>query len=148
MTTYIYGAIEEYGFAAKRLEEIYAHNESVILNLPMADHWPPLSREMFSITKNNKRSEGPNFEYWGRIIHFGACLKSVEYEWAEWKEKFEQLLTKLYWIEAHVHFKPEYCGVMSFKWAVDLLKWNIGEEKMNPIRKEFWEYEDLSGWEK
>ena len=64
MTTCIYGVIKEYEIGGDRQEEIYVHNESVILNLPMADDWPPLSREMFSITKNDRNSEGYNLEYW------------------------------------------------------------------------------------
>ena len=96
MTTFIYGVIEEYGLNLKRLDEIYSHNEQTVSNLSVSDSWPPLSKEMFSITNDNKEIEGPNLEYWGRIIHFGACLKSVEYEWSEWKKKFEELLLKLY----------------------------------------------------
>ncbi len=148
MTTFIYGVIEEYGLNHKRLHEVYSHNEGKILNLPTSDSWPPLSREMFSITKNDKETEGPNLEYWGRMIHFAACLKSVEYEWSEWKEKFENLLTKLYWTQAHVHFKTEYTGVISFEWRVDLEKWSINENQIVPIRKEFWDFEDSDNWEK
>ena len=88
MTTFIYGVIEEYGLHYKRASEIYSHNEVVILNLPISDFWPPLSREMFAITKNDIKELGPNLEYFGRMIHFAACLKSVESEWSEWKEKF------------------------------------------------------------
>ena len=148
MTTFIYGMIEEYGLHHKRLNEVYSHNENVILSLPISDSWPPLSKEMFSITKNDKKVEGPNLEYWGRIIHFGACLKSVEYEWLEWKEKFEELLLKLYWTKAYVHFKTEYTGVISFEWTVDLKKWSIGDDNITSIKKEFWNFEDLNGWEK
>jgi len=148
MTTYLYGAIEEYGLNIPRTKEIYAHNEQVIESLPTSDDWPPLSKEMFSITKNDIEIEGPNLEYWGRIINFGACLKSVEHEWKEWREKFEELLTKLYWTEANVHFKTEYTGVISFRWSVDLLKWSISkEEVILPIQRGFWDFEDVDGWE-
>ena len=148
MTTYLYGAIEEYGLNIPRTKEVYAHNEQVIASLPISDDWPPLSKEMFSITKNDKEIEGPNLEYWGRIIHFGACLKSVEQEWDEWKEKFEQLLTKLYWLEAHVHFKTEYTGVISFRWSMDLSKWSIGkDEVICPVQRDFWNFEDVDKWE-
>ncbi len=84
------------------------------------------------------------------MIHFAACLKSVEYEWSEWKEKFEELLLKLYWTKAYVHFKPEYSGLISFKWTVDLKKWSIGEkvQVITSIKKEFWNFDDINGWEK
>jgi hypothetical protein len=146
MTTIIYGAIEEYGLNSTRKNEVYSHNEEIIAGLPTNDSWPPLSKEMFHITKNDPNVAGPNLEYWGRMIHFAACLKSVEYEWQEWREKFEQILLKLYWTKAFVHFKPEYIGVISFSWRVDLLKWSIDEDDIKPIQKEFWEFEDLNNW--
>lgn len=147
MTTFIYGVIEEYGLNTARRDEVYAHNEAVINRLQVSDSWPPLSKEMFSITKNDTAIEGPNLEYWGRMIHFAACLKSVEYEWEEWKEKFENLLQNLYWTQAHVHFKTEYTGVISFNWRVDLGKWSIGEHPIVPIKNEFWIFEDAENWE-
>lgn len=149
MTTFIYGAIEEYGLNHHRIDEVYAHNEKIIASLPEKDEWPPLSKEMFSITKNKDKLATPNLEYWGRIIHFGACLKSVEYEWKEWKTKFEELLTKIYWTQAHVHFKTEYSDVISFNWRMDLKKWSIDTEGAIPIIKEnYWDFEDTNNWER
>ena len=148
MTTFIYGVIEEYGLNLKWLDEVYSHNEKVISSLPTSDPWPPLSKEMFSITKNDKEIEGPDLAYWGRMIHFAACLKSVEYEWGEWKEKFEHLLRQLYWTQAHVHFKTEYTGVISFAWKVDLKKWSITEKNIIQVKPEFWDFEDSNNWEK
>ncbi|UZR96393.1 hypothetical protein [Chondrinema litorale] len=94
MTTFIYGVIEEYGLNHRRLEEIYPHNEKIISSLSTSNSWPPLSKEMFSITKNDKEIKLYNLEYWGRMIHFAACLKSVEYDWLEWKKKIENLLQR------------------------------------------------------
>jgi hypothetical protein len=148
MTTLIYGVIEGYGLNNMRSDKVYSHNEAVISSLPDSDSWPPLSNQMFSITKNDKQTEGPDLEYWGRMIHFAASLKSVEHEWEEWKKKFENLLLKLYWTQAYVHLKTEYTGVISFAWRVDLKKWSIHENSINPIRKEFWDFEDLDNWEK
>jgi len=147
MTTLIYGSILEYGLNQSRLKEIYSHNEGVISNLKIGDSYPPLSREMFSITKTNKLGTGPDLEYWGRMIHFAACTKSVENEWAEWKVKFENLLTQLYWIQAFVHLKTEYAGIVTFKWRVDLKKWSIDEGSTNPISNEVWTFEDKDKWE-
>ncbi|NVK63238.1 MAG: hypothetical protein HWE22_01575 [Flavobacteriales bacterium] len=142
MTTFIYGVIEEYGLNHHRKYEVYDHNEKIISELPTSDSWPPLSKEMFSITK------GEILEYSGRIIHFGACLKSVEYEWLEWKGKFESLLKEMYWLQAHVHFKTEYTGVVSFEWRMDLNKWSIGSGQIDPIKEEYWEFEDSDNWER
>ncbi|OAV45080.1 hypothetical protein A3850_011540 [Lewinella sp. 4G2] len=55
MTTYLYGVIEEYGLNHHRSEEIYLHNERIIAGLPETDSWPPLSKNMFSITKMLRR---------------------------------------------------------------------------------------------
>ncbi|RQH12615.1 hypothetical protein [Okeania hirsuta] len=148
MTSIIYGVIEEYGLNLKKLEEVYAHNEGIISALPTSDSWPPLSKEMFSITKNDSELKGPNLEYWGRMIHFAACLKSVEYEWREWKEKFEDLLLQMYWTQAHVHVKTEYSDIISFSWTLDLKKWSISEEAIRPIKREFWDFEDADNWER
>lgn len=148
MTTFIYGVIEEYGLNHNRINEVYSHNEEIISSLPISDSWPPLSKKMFSITKNDTEIEGPNLEYSGRMIHFAACLKSVEYEWEEWKEKFENLLQRLYWTQAHVHFKTEYTGVISFGWRVDLKKWSIDKNSIVPIQRDYWSFEDSDNWEK
>lgn len=142
MTTIIYGVIQEYGLNYKRCSEVYAHNEKVINSLPSSEDWPPLLRQMFSIAEGNVQ-----IEYWGRTIHFAASTKSIEYEWLEWKEKFESLLERLCWVEAHVHFKTEYSDVVSFKWRVDLKKWSIGQGEIKPIRKEYWEFTDVDKWE-
>lgn len=149
MVTLIYGVIEEYNLTQLKNEEIYKHNARVISNLPTAasDSWPPLSKEMFSITKNSALEVGSNLEYQGRLIHFGACLKSVEHEWPEWKLKFESLLTKLQWHQAHVHFKTEYTEVISFNWNVDLKKIQTSTNHIQPITKAYWSFEDVDHWE-
>jgi len=63
----------------------------------------------------------------------------------------EDLLTKLLWLSANVHFRPEYAGIQTFTWRVDLLKWSLYEkesiEGVEPIRKDFWEYEGDASWE-
>ena len=148
MTTLLYGMVEEYRLNHSRLNEINDHNEKTISNLNIADSWPPLSKEMFSITKNDEKMDGPNLEYQGRMIHFGACLKSVEYEWESWKVKFERLLKNLYWIQAHVHLKTEYSGIISFEWHIDLKKWNIGEDPIVPIKETDWKFTDINNWGK
>ena len=108
MRTTIYGYIEEMDFWKDPIKtKVREHNSNMIFSLPKADKWPPLSAEMFAICKNDEIESGPDLEYSGRIIHFGANLKSVELEWREWKSKFENLLTTLFFLEARVHFKTE-----------------------------------------
>lgn len=142
--TTIYGYIEEMDFWLDPVKsQVRTHNSNVITSLPIADKWPPLSLEMFAICKNNELEPGPNFEYSGRIIHFGANLKSVECDWAEWKLKFEDLLTSLYFLEARVHLKTEYSSLETFSWRVDLFKYAVKHDSNMPdkIKKADWEYE-------
>lgn len=142
----LYGVIEEYGWT-NRAEEIYGHNEKIISNLPLADPWPPLSKEMFSITKNNDLN-GPNLAVKGRTIHFAASLNGgIDWDWEEWKTKFENLLLNLYWRRVHVHLQTEYCGLKSFTWQIDLNKWSINENPIPSIKKEYWNFENINNWE-
>ena len=147
MTTYLYGVIQEYGLNTGRLMEVYDHNEKVISELPLVAPWPPLTSNMFAITKNPHLEGGRVHQYWGRMIHFATCTKSIEYEWSEWKEKFEALLLNLYWLEAQVHFVTEYTDTISFQWRVDLKKWNLNEDPIVPMKKTDWDFTDVNGWE-
>ena len=152
MRTTLYGYIEEMDFWKSPIRnQVKKHNHNVIKSLKTNDEWPPLSKEMFSLTSNvsNLRRDlgGPNLEYSGRIIHFGANLKSVEHEIDEWIIKFEELLSKLIWIESKVHFQTEYCELQTLHWRVDLIKYpkNKADEFPKLIDKECWEFK--STWE-
>lgn len=141
MATRLYGCIVEYGLQTGEMQaKIYSHNKSVIDKLPENDQWPPLSKKMFAITENSGEYT-PDYSYSGRIIHFGANFKSIEYEWMEWKIKFEDLLSRLLWLEADVHFKTEYADIQTFKWRVDLKKWTLYDKvELEPIKKEYWDF--------
>lgn len=149
--TRIYGCIEEYGIQGGEMQsKIYAHNEKVIEQLPQNDEWPPLSRNMFAITDNSEfeKGKGINFAYTGRIIHFGANFKSFEQDWKIWKLKFEQLLTRLIWLSADVHFKVEYTGIQTFTWRVDLKKWSLYDKsQIEPVKEEYWDFVGDRSWE-
>ncbi|WP_208306288.1 hypothetical protein [Hymenobacter defluvii] len=151
MATRLYGCIEEYGLLKGiKQNEVYHHNRKVIGNLPIKDEWPPLTRNMFAITHCDLNRPGINYAYSGRIIHFGANFKSIEHEWREWKDKFENLLTRLYWLSAAVHFKTEYTDIQTFTWEIDLDKWSIPYESNGtilPIKKDYWRYEGAQSWE-
>jgi|SRR5688572_15758734 len=144
MRTTIYGYIEEMDFWKSPIaNQVRKHNSTTIKLLPKGDSWPPLSYEMFAICNNHKNSLGPNMEYFGRIIHFGANLKSVEYEWAEWRTKFESLLISLFFLEARVHFKTEYSPLETSSWRVDLSKYKVNHDNTmpRPVRIDECKYE-------
>lgn len=146
MTTTLYGCIIENGLLhTPEQDKIYAHNTSIIHALPAHDEWPPLTRNMFAITDNadfSNKNTGPNYAYSGRIIHFGGNFKSIELEWKEWEIKFEELLSKLLWLEATVHLQTEYASLFTFRWHVDLLEWNLSQDNVTQvIPKEFWKFE-------
>ena len=153
MATRLYGCIVEYEFSRNPKDvtqiKIFEHNEKVLNELPEVDEWPPLTKKMFSITDNSQYLEyGPNYAYGGRIIHFGANFKSIEGEWKEWKSKFENLLTKLLWQDADVHFKTEYTGIQTFTWAIDLKKWSLSQgSEFEIIKREYWDFEGDLSWE-
>jgi len=137
--TSIHGTIIEYGLnKGESQKKIYAHNEKVITQLPKEDKWPPLNQNMFAFTKSIDTHSLTS--YWGRSLHFGGVFKGIEHEWKEWIEKFETLLCDLYWVEAHVHFNPEYYGLVTISWRMDLNKWYlVGDESTwKKVSPEFW----------
>ncbi|QHT67438.1 hypothetical protein GXP67_12760 [Rhodocytophaga rosea] len=143
MTTSLYGCIIEHGVYNELREKICSHNDLAINSLPSYDEWPPLTKQMFAITQDsNFPRTPPSYEYWGRAIHFGGNFKSIEYEWKEWKAKFENLLQKLIWREAFVHFKTEYTDVQTFQWKIDSNKWSPYDKiEFGIINKEFWNFQ-------
>lgn len=153
MATRIYGCITELDFGGAGSEiqnRISAHNESVLNNLSPISDWPPLSKKMFAITDNsNFPKEGPDFAYGGRIIHFGANFKSIEYEWKEWRTKFENLLSELIWSNAEVHFVTEYTGVQTFRWNINYGSLDIEKDikTVKPFDRKLWEYKGIESWD-
>ncbi|WP_299611260.1 hypothetical protein [uncultured Aquimarina sp.] len=145
MRTTLYGYIEEMDFWQSPIKnQVKKHNYKTINDLNTDDDWPPLSREMFAITSNiNRELYRPNMEYSGRIIHFGANLKSVEHEIDEWIIKFEQLLSKLIWIESKVHFQTEYSELQTLCWRVDLNTYKVFHNGHfpNSLDKSCWNFE-------
>lgn len=147
MHTILYGCIVEMDLWRRDTQiftNVRKHNKSIIRSLPMGDSWPPLSREMFSFTEN-AIEESPDFEYGGRVIHFAGNFKGIEEDWNGWKEKFDKLLTQLYWMSAYVHLKTEYSNLWSYEWQLNLCdyKYNAREDasKMPPlIQPSDWEF--------
>ena len=86
----------------------HANNQQALAQLPAADAWPLLGREMFSL------GGGPGEQ--SQVIHFGASYQAIEYEWALWVKEFEALLKRLYWASAVVHLETELNGLHTFRW--------------------------------
>jgi hypothetical protein len=153
MATRIYGCITEldYGLFNSEIQiKINEHNKKIINELPLKSDWPPITKGMFAITENlNFPNESPNFAYGGKIIHFGANLKSVENEWKEWKTKFENLLSKLIWSHVEVHFVTEYTDVQTFQWEIKFGEVDVEKDikTIKPFDKCLWEYNGIKEWD-
>ncbi len=87
-------------------------NRQAMLNLPKADGWPFLCQEMFAIP----RVEVDQANYQTEVMHFGASYKAVEYEWEQWIQKFEELVSSMFWVSATVHLETELSGTHTFIW--------------------------------
>lgn len=107
----VYGCIKDSANFATETERRRA-NRKVMLTLPSADEWPYLCREMFAIP----RLQVGHDNYHTQVMHFGASYKAIEYEWNRWMEKFEELLSKMYWVSAVVHLETELAGTHTFTW--------------------------------
>ena len=107
----VYGCIKDTsdfdGEASHRI-----NNRKAMLALPKADEWPFLSQEMFSMPSPKVGQDN----YQTDVMHFGASYRAVEYEWDQWVNKFEQLLSKMFWVSATVHLETELSGTHTFIW--------------------------------
>jgi hypothetical protein len=107
----VYGCIKDTsdfdGEASHRI-----NNRQAMLALPKADEWPFLSQEMFSMPSPKVGQDN----YQTDVMHFGASYRAVEYEWDQWVNKFEDLLSKMFWVSATVHLETELSGTHTFIW--------------------------------
>lgn len=87
-------------------------NRMAILALPKSDEWPYLCQEMFAIPRIEVGADS----YQTEVMHFGASYRAIEYEWAQWMERFEALLNQMYWVSAVVHLETELAGTHTFVW--------------------------------
>ena len=71
-----------------------------------------LYQEMFSLPSDSLLGG----EHYTDVLHFGASYKAIEYEWEQWIEHFEALLSKMYWVSATVHLETELSGTHTFNW--------------------------------
>lgn len=107
----VYGCIKDVAQLPSEHQRLRV-NRQAMLTLPHADDWPFLSQEMFSIPQVEVRAG----YYQTEVMHFGASYKAVEYEWDQWINQFEALLSKMYWVSATVHLETELSGIHTFVW--------------------------------
>ena len=113
----VYGCIE----GAYRFRDfvLYAKNKEAVDTLPEEDTWPPLDRAMFGVPMPLSRAK-PGF-YRIQMIHFGTCINHFDLYWADWLQKFETLLTQMYWYKAHIHLdlSGSALGNYEYLWKVE-----------------------------
>lgn len=104
----VYGCITD--VALVDISEHRRSNREAMLELPSAESWTLVNREMFSLPEKTTTDINLSTE----VMHFGASYQGVEHEWKYWLEQFENLLRKMYWVSATVHLETEMSGLHSF----------------------------------
>jgi hypothetical protein len=102
----IYGSI--FGRAGGESHPNYVQRVSETLwaleMLPLQDDYPPLTRNMFSLTSSRYGIPGLYKEL---VIHFGLTVKDIEERWDVWLDKFESVLEIVDWEGARAHLEFE-----------------------------------------
>ena len=111
----IYGFIQGAEWMSSDFKKLHRLNRQVIEALPETDTFPFLTRGMFSVPGD----EPHQGTFRSQIIHFGASMKEVEFEWRKFLEKFEALLRKLFWFKAVMNLHSEIAGEERYEWTVD-----------------------------
>ncbi len=109
----VYGCIKHLPFGdLVQRKASCMQNRLAIRQLPQADQWPFLCREMFAVPGDDLMAG----TFQTQVIHFGMSYQAVEYEWEHWLHKFETLLKRMYWVSAVVHLETELSGHHTFAW--------------------------------
>ncbi|RCJ31305.1 hypothetical protein A6770_20100 [Nostoc minutum NIES-26] len=112
----VFGYIKVEGDINKALEKIEQ------LPSVTAKEWPPMPREMFSVVNHSDSLVSYKDEH---IVHFGMCVKEINYEWATWLERFEALFKSMKATEAFVVLQivywdsGEFDGRFYYKWSLE-----------------------------
>jgi hypothetical protein len=109
----VYGCIKN--IAADEISQHRRHNRDAMQQLPSAESWSLVNREMFAVPGQQVTDASLMTE----VMHFGASYQGVEHEWNYWLEQFEALLRKMYWVSATVHLETEMSGLHSFVFATN-----------------------------
>jgi hypothetical protein len=105
---------------------------TVMLELPSAESWSLLNREMFAVPEKHCGDISLSTD----VMHFGVSYQGVQHEWKYWLEQFENLLRKMYWVSATVHLEIELSGLHSFVFETDGMAHKPNESTIN-IRYEW-----------
>lgn len=110
----VYGCIRDSVFSADgdRTRQRRMINRKVLESLPSIEGWPLLSREMFAPPPEALEFRALHTD----VMHFGNSYRAVEYEWEQWLARFEEVLTRMYWVSATVHLETEFNGLHTFTW--------------------------------
>lgn len=110
----VYGCITDMQFVSdtESLSTRRTVNRQVTEALPLAEDWPLLCREMFSLPQSAVDFGDCQTD----VIHFGASYKGIEHEWKQWLQLFEAMLHDMYWVSATVHLQTSYNGSHTFVW--------------------------------
>ena len=149
----IYGIIEGATASSDDYRRFQRLNEEVIKQLPNDDEWPWLVRDMFQFPAME-----PIGTYQTQIIHFGLSMKdgvplenSDNYDpiknWRNpcrdsitgWIEKFEKLLSKMYWIHAAVHVNTDFEPERKFSYIISRESIELMCQSDNPQPVTDWE---------
>ena len=109
----VYGVIKN--IAEQDVAQHRHHNRRAMEQLPSAESWSLVNREMFSLPEQ----QSIDLSLATEVMHFGASYIGVEHEWKYCLEQFEGLLRKMYWVSATVHLETEMSGVHSFVFATN-----------------------------
>ncbi|HRF98447.1 MAG TPA: hypothetical protein PLZ51_24740, partial [Aggregatilineales bacterium] len=72
-----------------------------------------------------------------QIIHFGFSMNHFDVHWHNWLEQFEELLRKLYWVDAYVYLSTMVVRRNTeYYWKADTSAFH--EKPPRPIEK--WEF--------
>lgn len=114
--TVLYGCIHGAFGTRSNFNSIYQLNYQAVQLLPNQDEWPPLVQSMFSVPTSYVET---GF-YRIQPIHFGASFNHFSDDWPIWLEKFENLLTKMYWLKVNLHLEVELVGKFHYRWKIKI----------------------------
>jgi hypothetical protein len=125
--------------SGRPLSRLWHYNRRVIRSLPAQDEWPFLTRRMFCASPmfGSGRKGLLTATYRGPVIYFGGSFSSIYSDWAQWLDKFEALLRRLYWEHAVVVLVTEWMGQHVYRW--DAEDQDFSADKPHPIRT--WKFE-------
>ena len=105
----------------RAIARLWRHNRRVIRSLPAEDCWPILTRRMFAASPLFYGGQAGllTATYRGPVIYFGGSFSSLDASWAQWLDKFESLLRRMYWEHAVVILVTEWMGDHIYRWDAE-----------------------------